>query len=225
MNFSRRTFLKSTAATLGMVALRPPVALAETPAAFPLRPGVFRKKIVPASDAETEVWGFNGSVPGPVLRYRQGDRVRIIVRNALPDETTVHWHGLRVLNAMDGVPQVTQVPIPTGGEFTYEFSVPDSGTYWYHPHQKSFEQVARGLYGAFIVEESRPIEVDREVLWVLSDFKLGPDGKQVEDFGRIKELANMGRLGNVIALNGEASGPGSRFEVRSIGRAHSAARV
>lgn len=215
MTVSRRTFLKSSTAALGMLALGPPLVLAETPASFTLRPGVFRKKIIPASDVETEVWGFNGSVPGPVLRYRQGERVRVVVKNDLPDETTVHWHGLRVPNAMDGVPQVTQAPIPVGGEFAYEFSVPDAGSYWYHPHQKSFEQVARGLYGAFIVEESRPIEADRELLWVLSDFKLGPDRKQVQDFGTIGDLANMGRLGNVITLNGQAAGRDSLLEVRS----------
>ena len=78
---------------------------------------------------------------------------------------------------MDGVPHVTQHPIKTGARFEYAFSPPDSGTFWYHPHQNSFEQVPRGLYGALIVEEEKPIEVDREELWVLSDIKLGPDGR------------------------------------------------
>src|SRR3546814_15939843 len=82
------------------------------------------------------------------------------VENLLEEETTVHWHGVRVPNAMDGVPHLTQRPISPGETFLYEFEAPDAGTFWYHPQQRSFEQVGRGLYGALIVEERQPIEVD-----------------------------------------------------------------
>src|SRR5205814_5249059 len=109
---------------------------------------------------------------------------------------------------------VTQKPIPPGGSFYYHFEVDDAGTYWYHPHQSSFEQVPRGMYGLLIVDEPDPPPVDREVLWVLSDFKLRPDGRPVEDFGRILDFGAGGRLGNTFAINGAAAGAQTRLEVR-----------
>ncbi|MBI2312665.1 MAG: multicopper oxidase family protein [Betaproteobacteria bacterium] len=214
MNISRRNFLQGTGAALGMWALPPALVRAASPTSLELRAGVFRQQVMPKGP-RTPVWGFNGSVPGPVLRYRRGDQVRMTVVNDLPQETTVHWHGLRIPNAMDGVPFVTQIPIPRGEKFDYAFQVPDSGTFWYHPHQSSFEQVPRGLYGALIVEEDKPIEVDREVLWVLSDFKLQPDNQHVEDFGSVRDFGGIGRIGNVVTLNGRAVGEGSGLEVRS----------
>ena len=94
---------------------------------------------------KTPVWSYNHSVPGPEIRVRQGSRLKVTVANALGEPTTVHWHGIRLPNRMDGVPHLTQAPIQQGETFTYEFDVPDAGTYWYHPHQRGFEQVARGL--------------------------------------------------------------------------------
>ncbi len=161
---------------------------------------------------ETAVWAFDGTVPGPELRVRQGDRVRIVVENQLGEGTTVHWHGLRVPNAMDGVPNLTQDPITPGGSFTYEFEVPDAGTYWYHPHQRSFEQVERGLAGAFVVEERRPIEVDRDITWVLDDWRLQDDAAISEDFGDLRDAAHAGRIGNTVSINGRVS---DSFEVRT----------
>jgi len=213
---SRRDILKTTGATLSMIAL-PPVLAQSAPdqGAIKLRASAFSQSI--RTGVRSDVWGFNGSVPGPVLRFRRGEQARIVVTNDLPgnNTTTVHWHGIRVPNAMDGVPQVTQSPIPVGETFTYEFPVTDSGTYWYHPHQMSFEQVARGMYGAIIVQEDKPLEVDRELLWILSDFKLEPGGRQVQDFGRMQDLGGGGRLGNVFALNGRQAGRDNRLAVRS----------
>ena len=87
------------------------------------------------------MWAYDGRVPGPELRLKQGERLRVAVTNRLPEGTTVHWHGVRVPNAMDGVPHVTQAPIAAnGGTFVYEFEAKDAGTYWYHPHSRSYEQ-------------------------------------------------------------------------------------
>lgn len=179
-----------------------------------LRAGAFKHQF-PGSAGPTTLWGFNDSVPGPLLRFRKGDKVSIGVDNALPELTTVHWHGLRVPNSMDGVPFVTQPPIEPGKSFQYQFELKDSGTYWYHPHQKSFEQVGRGLFGALIIEEEMPIEVNQDVTWVLSDFKLDPATGEHARFGSASEHASQGRLGNVIAINGQAAGPGLALEVRS----------
>lgn len=99
-----------------------------------------------------QVWTYNGSVPGPELRVTQGDRVRVTLINHLPTATTIHWHGLRLPNAEDGVPGVTQDAVPSGGSFVYEFVVKDPGTYWYHSHQDTLHQIPLGLYGALVVE-------------------------------------------------------------------------
>src|SRR5690349_24984071 len=211
-NHSRREFLRAAGAALTMFALPTAARAAQERNPTILRPGPVQLKLRTSGGA-TGAWGFNGSVPGPVLRYAQGAEVKLGVQNALPQATTVHWHGLRVTNAMDGVPQVTQAPIEPGARFDYAFKAEDAGTFWYHPHQASFEQVGRGLYGLLIVDEPRPIEVDRELAWVFSDFKLDRGNQQVNDFGDVAHLGGGGRLGNVLALNGRPTA--RRLEVRA----------
>jgi len=159
-------------------------------------------QLAPEKYPRTPVWAFNGAVPGPVLRARQGDRLRVQVENALEEPTTVHWHGIRLPNAMDGVPYITQRPIDPGRSFTYEFSLPDAGTFFYHPHQRSYEQVGRGLAGALIVEERSPPEVDRDLLWVLADYRLNGDASVRGGFGNFMDLSHAGRIGNTVTLNG-----------------------
>ena len=214
MTISRRNLLKSASAAAGLVSLPVGMASAATsPPIFNLSTGLVEQALSPGA-RKTRLWGFNGSVPGPVLRYRKGDTARILVSNGLSVDTAVHWHGVRVPNPMDGVPFVTQDPIKPGMKLLYEYPLRDSGTYWYHPHQSSFEQVPRGLYGAYIVAESKPIEVDQDIVWLLSDVKLGADGQQVEDYGRILDLANEGRIGNQVLINGKAAGAAQTLNVR-----------
>ena len=130
-------------------------------------------RLVPEPYGETPVWCYDGNVPGPEIRVRQGDRLRVVLDNALGEDTTIHWHGLRLPNAMDGVPDVTQPPVHPGETFAYEFDAVDAGTFWYHPHANSLEQVARGLYGVLVVEEREPaLRVDRDVTWVLDDWRM-----------------------------------------------------
>ena len=159
----------------------------------------------------TKVWAYDDRVPGPEIRARQGERLRIVVENNLPEETTVHWHGLRVPNAMDGVPHLTQKPIGPGESHVYEFDVPDAGTYWYHPHQSGAVQVGRGLYGPLIVEEATPIEVDRDVTWVLDDWRLTRSAQISDDFGGMHDASHGGRIGNTVTINGRVP---ETFEVR-----------
>src|SRR6185503_14462869 len=111
------------------------------------------------------IWAYDGKAPGPELRVKRGEIMRVHVENRLSEDTTVHWHGVRLPNAMDGVPHLTQKPIAPGESFTYEFACPDAGTYWYHPHHNSDGQVGRGLYGALIVGEATALAVDRDVTW------------------------------------------------------------
>lgn len=178
-----------------------------------LRLAPARASLVGAAQPATEVWAYNASVPGPELRFSQDERLRIEVDNALGVGTTVHWHGVRVPNAMDGVPGVTQPPIPAkGGRFTYEFALRDAGTFWYHPHLGSPEQVGRGLYGALIVDEREPPAVDRDVVWVLSDWRLDREARIVEDFGNFMDASHAGRIGNTVTVNGAVR---ESFELRA----------
>ncbi|MDP1718477.1 MAG: multicopper oxidase family protein [Burkholderiales bacterium] len=212
MRILRRTVLKTLAAAPLLPLITHKAAAA--PRAVTLTAAPAKQRLVP-DYPETEIWGFNGAVPGPELRFRQGETARIIVENRLTEETTVHWHGLRVPNAMDGVPHLTQPPVAKGGRFVYEFPLPDAGTYWYHPHLRGHEQVARGLYGAFIVEEREPIRVDRDVTWVLSDWQLMPDAQQRGDFDNLMEMAHAGRIGNTVTVNGKFTAADGTFAVRS----------
>ena len=119
---------------------------------------------------------YNGTVPGPMIRVTEGDRVRIEVTNALDEPTTVHWHGVEVPNNMDGVPGITQDPIQPGETFTYEFTARPAGTYMYHSHYEGDRQVSAGLYGAFIIDpatpEANPPDVDVTLMlseWLMRD--------------------------------------------------------
>src|SRR5947208_13581903 len=132
---------------------------------------------------DTAVWAYDARVPGPEIRIRQGDPVRIVVANRLGEDTTVHWHGIRVPNPMDGVPGLTQPPIRPGESFTYEFTPPDAGTFWYHPHADSLQQLGRGMAGALIIEEPDPVPVDRDIVWVLSDWRLTSAAQLAPGFG------------------------------------------
>ena len=203
----RRSFLATSAA----LALVPRLSRAAPPPR-PLRLAPARQSLVGIGYPATDVWAYDGTVPGPELRFRQGERLRIAVENGLPVDTTVHFHGIRLPNAMDGVPHLTQPPIGRdGGRFVYEFGLPDAGTYWYHPHLGSPEQVGRGLYGALVVEEHEPPAVDRDLVWVLSDWRLDRDARIRDDFMSFMDASHAGRIGNVVTVNGALR---EQFEVR-----------
>ena len=161
-----------------------------------------RAGLLGGNHPETDVWAYNGSVPGPVLRLRQGEPARIAVDNKLAQDTTVHCHGIRLPIGMDGVPGISQPPIKPGESFTYAFTPPDAGTFWYHPHANSLEQLGRGLAGVLIVEEREPVAVDRDLVWMLADWRLGSDGVIASGFGNHMEAAMAGRTGSTVTLNG-----------------------
>ena len=114
-----------------------------------LRIGPVRKNI---DGAELRMLAYNGSIPGPVLHVGQGSEITVQVRNDGDVEATVHWHGLRLENQYDGVPDETQVPIPIGGTYTCKVRFPDAGFYWYHPHIREDFGLEMGLYGTIVVE-------------------------------------------------------------------------
>lgn len=171
-----------------------------------------------AQGPQTAIWAYNGQTPGPEIRVKRGQTVRIRFINELDEPTSIHWHGIRIDNAMDGVSGLTQEAVKPGEQFDYVFTVPDAGTYWYHAHNRSWEQVARGLYGVLIVDEDEPaFPPERDLTLVIDDWRLKQDGAlQEESFGAFMEWAHGGRLGNWPTVNG---GPPQHLEI-ATGKVH-----
>ncbi len=125
--------------------------------------------LIDLGGVSVRTWAYDGQVPGREIRIRKGETLRAAVSNKLPADTSIHWHGLAIVNDMDGVPPLTQAPIPAGGDFTYDFVVPDAGTYWYHSHVGT--QADRGLYGPLIIEDpDEKVDYDEELVLVLDDW-------------------------------------------------------
>ena len=108
-----------------------------------------------------EGWAYNDQIPGPQIRVREGDRVRLTLKNELPESTAVHFHGLEIPNDQDGVPFITQPPIKPGKSFTYEFTAPNPGSHMYHSHHNAATQVGLGMLGAFIIEPKDPLPIEK----------------------------------------------------------------
>jgi len=126
-------------------------------------------------DKTIDVWGYNGTSPGPTIQILQEDHVRIIVDNHLPEATSVHWHGLEIPTGMDGVPGLTQLPIPPGGRSIYEFTLHQEGTYFYHSHMAMQEML--GMLGAFILHPKKPHQprVDKDFVIMLQEYSVLPN--------------------------------------------------
>ncbi len=145
----------------GPLTAGPQAAAALAPDGFRLlraAPGPARPDPAPRQDQSLT---YDGASPGPALRVRRGDELKIRLVNALPEATTIHWHGLRLPNAMDGAPPLTQPPVDPGASFDYRFAPPDAGTFWYHASAPA--QRARGLAGVLIVDEAEPAESAQQV--------------------------------------------------------------
>ena len=146
---------------------------------------------------------YNGQVPGPTIRVTEGDTLRVTLKNELSQSTSIHWHGLHVPNAVDGVPGVTQAPIEPGQSYTYEFQASHAGTFMYHPHNNSVEQIDRGLYAPLIIDPVAPTATrfDREYTMMLSAWDtnalLGGDGAG-------HAMGGMSMAYNYFTINGKA---------------------
>ena len=175
----------------------------------------------------TSVMYYNESIPGPTLRIPQGQAARISFNNQLQQASSIHWHGLRIDNTMDGVPGMTQKLVEPGETFNYQFTSPDAGTYWYHTHQRAWEQLAFGLAGVLIVEERNPPLVDQDLVFAVDDWRLN-DNLQIDEdsLGALHDWAHGGRMGNFVSVNGLANksypvAQGERLRLRVVNIANS----
>ena len=158
------------------------------------------------SNKTSNLWLYNQQSPGPTISVEKGEELTVEFTNLLKEPTTIHWHGIRNINAMDGVANLTQPPIEPGETFIYKFPVNDAGTFWYHAHNKSWEQVSRGLYGALIVKDTSPIGFDKDITIVADDWRLNKDYQFDEkSLGSIMDWSHQGRLGNWLTINGKSN--------------------
>lgn len=171
---------------------------------FDLTAEIVKKEI---DGNEVKMLAYNGSIPGPFIKVPQGAEITVNFTNNTDVETTLHSHGVRVANEFDGIPGITQEPIPVGGSFTYKLKFPDSGLYWYHPHIREDYAQELGLYGNFFVEPTDSSywpHVNNEVPLVLDDILL--EGGTIAAFDEHgANYALMGRFGNTMLINGETN--------------------
>lgn len=216
---NRRDFLLATsgailAPTLGLPTLANAAEMGHSLVAEPVM-----TQLLPDGNPPTQMLGFNGRSPGPLLRLKQGQSNSVTFSNRIDQGSAVHWHGLRIDNAMDGVPGLTQALVQPGKGFDYNLTPPDAGTFWYHSHNRSWEQVARGLYGPIIVEEASPPDVDRDVVVMIDDWRLTENGALAPGYDSVHDQAHQGRLGNFARALFDDDGPvsqGQRLRLRLI---------
>ena len=154
---------------------------------------------------EVNAWTYNGQIPGPEIRVKEGDRVKIVLQNQLTVSTTIHWHGLIVPAKMDGVPGVSMPEVKPGETYTYEFVAKPSGTFWYHPHFDSLNQISKGLYGPFIVEPKAPdVKVDREYILMMSEWTIPPK-QESQGAHSMEKMGGGMKEANYFTINGKSA--------------------
>ncbi len=165
----------------------------------------FVKKLIHGK--ELQLLAYNGMIPGPTIRAKQGSTVHILFKNMTDTENTIHPHGLRLENAFDGISNITQAPVKPGESFNYTMYFPDSGVYWYHPHMSESYTQASGLYGDFLIipdaEHAWKDRVDREIPFFVSDILLDKNGNLAPFGEQDPKFTLMGRYGNMLLINGQ----------------------
>ncbi len=219
MALTRRKFIVNGAAGIGgagalsVVPFQVFAAMAED-GFLELTAQEVQKNLISDAYPASTLWTYSGENPGPQIRVKRGERVKVRLINQLSEPTSIHWHGIRIDNAMDGVAGLTQDAVLPGETFEYDFVVPDVGTYWYHAHTKTWNQVARGLYGVLIVEDDDEVfDDDHDITLVLDDWRLGQDGTlDILSLGSTVDWSHEGRLGNWLTVNGK---PPYEYEINA----------
>ena len=211
---SRRDFLRGAAVvTLGAVGAAigldrggPRAGAGPEPATIHLEAREVTWELAPGKTVKA--MAYNGRVPGQEIRVREGERVRVALKNALHEPTTIHWHGVDVPNAMDGVPNLTQKPVAPGETFVYEFDARPAGTRWYHTHFREHHQMDLGLVAPLIIEPSakEPMSYDREVTLVVDDWATGSGRPLPATNGGVAGERSMGGMMGGRGMGGMTGG-------------------
>jgi CopA family copper-resistance protein len=221
---SRRRFLHDASRILGAAALPlPRWATAAADASAESLPSTYDLLIeetpITLNGRRTTATGINGTVPGPLLRFREGERITLNVRNALHHDSSIHWHGLILPAHMDGVPGISFDGIGAGETFRYEFELVQNGTYWYHSHSGFQEQT--GVYGPIIIypKDRDPVEYDREFVVLLSDWTFENPASVFANLKKMPEYYNYQRrtAGDVFADAAKNGWPATLAERRRWG--------
>ena len=206
ISLHRRTLLSASLKAAGLAAVCGAgyggALMAGRPASatpLTLRPRELSAEILPGKPTPG-MMSYAAEGPPPVLRAMRGKPFAVRLENGLAEPTTVHWHGVRLPNAMDGVPVLTQPYVYPGDGFDYAFTPPDAGTFWYHPHCNTLEQMGRGLAGMLVVEDAADPVFDAEIPLLLRDFRLGGDGRFIAQF-KPRNAAKTGTYGTVRTAN------------------------
>lgn len=210
---SRRAFLTGVSASVvALPALPARGASPAGPRIIEARPGKAR-----IGAGETDILGFDGVTPGPVLRYRQGDELNVRLVNKLDMPASIHWHGMRGDNAMDGVAPLTQAAVAPGASFDYRRSLAEPGLFCYRPsvYGKTPELMGRGLKGLVLVDEPEPLPADHDLLLVLDDWRLDAQGKVEGGFDDKSDAAGAGRIGPLLAVNGKTAPATHEFQANA----------
>lgn len=150
---------------------------------------------------ETEILSYGTGLAPLVIRAQKGDLLSVTLDNQLTEPTTLHRHGVRVPHSEDGVPGLTQDPVPADQEYTYTIPLHDAGTYWFHTHIDTMGQIGRWLYGIIVVEEDELPEFDQERIWALKDYRLDEQWRLLQQFGTMSQKTHAGYLGNVMTVS------------------------
>ncbi len=223
MQFNRRHLIGSALVTLCI-----PGARAEQADGFVVldaKPG--EAQILPAPAPKTQIWGFGGQAPGPLLRVKRGEELKVRLINRLDQPIGLHWRGMRLPNYVDGAAGLVQNAVEPGETREIQFTPPDAGTFLYQPlvQPHSGEQLSRGLFGAVIVDEPNPIPADNELVLLLNDWRLDAKAQITGDFDNPADVLRQGRFGATIATNGAQKlapveqKPGARLRLRLINAA------
>ena len=213
---SRRQFLKILPYSFLLTACKPLVFDTKKVVKYELAANKstfnFNKKL------KANLFLYNNANPGPLLKANVGDILKIDFKNNLDQPTSIHWHGIKNINKMDGVPYLTQDPVQPGETFSYEFPVNQSGTYWYHAHFESWKQVAKGLYGPLVVNDKTDDLIEDDIVILADDWRLNKN-YQIDEksFGSLMDWSHAGRIGNWLTINGKKS-PQYSIKENSIAR-------
>ncbi len=152
----------------------------------------------------SDLWLFNKSSPGPLITAYKGEILNIQFINNLNVPTSIHWHGIKNINSMDGVSYLTQNPVQPGNSFIYRIPINEVGTFWYHAHNESWKQVAKGLYGPLITKDKEAQENEHDIVITADDWRLDKNHKiDNKSFESLMDWSHAGRLGNWLTINGK----------------------